>query len=72
MKVFIWERVYKCSDNYHDSGGVVVFSENEERARELANQKNGCAIRPDEMPDDVRVVDGGEEAVYIMPDAGCC
>ena len=72
MKVFIWNRVNQCSDNYHSEGGVVVFAENENRARELANMQDGCDIQPYEMPDDVRRVTSGKEAVYIMPDAGCC
>ncbi len=77
MKVFVWERVGECSDNYHSEGGVVVFAATEERARKLANTRKGCNILPDEKPDEVRwVLDGddvdGVEAVYIMPDAGCC
>lgn len=72
MKVFIWEEVAKCSDNYHSEGGIVVFAETEERARSLANSRSGCSIKPDEMPDSVREVVGGEESVFIMPNAGCC
>lgn len=72
MKVFVWHSVEKCSDNYHDDGGVVVFAETGERARELANANEGCAIKPEEKPDDVRNVYGGPEAVYICPNAGCC
>ena len=72
MKVFIWQRVEKCSDNFHEEGGVVVFADSEARARELANQQPGCAIRADEMPDEVRDVAKGAERVFIMPDAGCC
>ena len=72
MKVFVWQRVDRCSDNYHPSGGVVVFAESEDRARELAQAHPGCAIKADEKPDAVRQVNGGDEAVYIMPDAGCC
>lgn len=71
MKVFVWRRVDKCSDNYHSEGGVVVFAQDEERARTIANAVSGCAIKPEEQPDDVRDT-AGEEAVYIMPDAGCC
>ena len=74
MKVFVWERVQECSGYYHSQGGVVVFAANEKRARELANSREGCNIQPDEHPEDVRLVLGGDEdeAVYIMPDAGCC
>ena len=72
MKVFVWECVDQCSGSYHSDGGVVVFAESEQRARELANAKEGCAIKPEEAPDDVRDVADGGERVYIMPNAGCC
>lgn len=71
MKVFVWNRVDKCSDNWHSEGGVVAFAETEERARELANV-GGCYIQLNEKPDDVRDVLCGPEKVYWMPDAGCC
>jgi len=72
MKVFVWERIEKCSDSYHPEGGVVVFAETEERARLIAKEKTDCEISINEKPDDIREVLGGEEKVYIMPDAGCC
>ena len=72
MKVFIWHRVSKCSDSYHEEGGVVVFANTLPRAREIANAVKGCQIRPDEKPDEVRECGEGPERVFIMPDAGCC
>ena len=72
MKVFVWQRIKHATDSYHEEGGVVVFAESEEAARELALAK-GATIAPDEAPDDVRdVFSGGIAAIYIMPDAGCC
>lgn len=72
MRVFIWERVSHATFNYHSEGGVVVFAETENRAREIANAVEGCSIEMNEAPDHIRDVDGGEEAVFIFPDAGCC
>ncbi len=74
MKVFVWERVQHASGNYHSEGGVVVFAETEERARELANTQVewSTKIAANEPPDEVREVVGGEEKVFVMPDAGCC
>ena len=72
MKVFVWERVHTVTDSYHSGGGLVVFAETEERARELANEQEGCKLRQDENPNEVRYVVGGGERVFIMPDAGCC
>lgn len=71
MKVFVWERVDHVTDNWHTEGGPVVFAETEERARELANAQSGCELKPEEAPDGVRDVAGGEEKIFIMPDAGC-
>ncbi len=72
MKVFIWQNIEQCTDSYHPEGGVVVFAETEQRAREIANKKSGCNIQPEEKPDEIRELTGGEEKVYIFPDAGCC
>jgi hypothetical protein len=72
MKVFIWSYVYQCTNNYHSGGGVVVFAETEQRAREIANATPGCAIQESETPEEVRDVAGGGERVFIMQDAGCC
>jgi hypothetical protein len=64
VKVFVWDDLSECSSNYHSGGGVVVFAESEDRARELANSQPGCQIRSEEKPKDVRDVASGEEAVY--------
>lgn len=72
MKVFVWGRINHATDSYHKEGGVVVFADTEERARALANSKPGLCIADSEEPDDEREVAGGVEAVYVMPDAGCC
>lgn len=72
MKIFLWKRIQNATENYHSAGGLVVFAETEERARELANAQSGCELKPNEAPDEVRDVASGEEKVFIMPDAGCC
>lgn len=72
MKVFIWERVRQCSNNWHSEGGVVVIAESEERARELANSDEECDIKPEEAVSHVVNTDATEEKVFIFPDAGCC
>lgn len=73
MKVFVWNRIGQLIVNpHHPSGGVVVFAETIERAREIASQQEGCCISGDEKPNDVRDVVGGTESVYYFPDEGCC
>jgi len=72
VKVFVWQRVNKCTDNWHEEGGIVVFAETEDRARELANAKDWTDIKSSENPDAVRECGDGPEQVFLMPDAGCC
>lgn len=72
MKVFIWNYVSQVSDNYHSGGGLVVFAVDETRARELANEQPDVKLKKSDIPDEVRDVVGGSEAIFIMPDAGCC
>lgn len=73
MNVYVWQYVAQCSNNYHSQGGVVVFARTEERARDLANARDGCAIQPDEAPDRVAGCPlETEEGVFIFTDAGCC
>lgn len=80
MKVFVWKYLDHLTSSYHSGGGLVVFADSLERAREIAvkagewkgyPEKKPC-VQVEAEPDDVREVAGGEEAVYIMPDAGCC
>jgi hypothetical protein len=71
MKVFVWQYVSELTDNYHSGGGLIVFADNVERAKELA-EAQGVTFSESELPDVVRNVDGEEEMVFVMPDAGCC
>jgi len=71
MKVFVWDYISNLTDNYHSGGGLIVFAENVERAMELAIAEGVTFSESDNLVD-VRIVDGGEEQVYIMQDAGCC
>ena len=70
MKVFVWNRIENASRSWHSEGGLVVFAETLERAIVLANEKYAFPTEA-EKPDEVREVDG-DEACYVMPDAGCC
>lgn len=71
MNVYVWERIDRLTTNWHSEGGLIVFAETEERARELAADKV-MELKATEMPSEVRAVYGGDEAVYLFPDAGCC
>jgi hypothetical protein len=76
MKVFIWERIEKLTDNYHSDGGLVVVAANLQRAVELA-EAEGVEFSKgdyDELtPSNVyNTDDSAKEKVFIFPDAGCC
>ena len=72
MKVFIWQRVYKCSNNYHSEGGVVVIAEDVDTAIGIANMEEGCEIEHGTEPDYEVETTSTERKVFIFPDAGCC
>jgi hypothetical protein len=72
MKVFVWEDISNLTDNYHSDGGLIVFAETVERAIEMAIEQGVTFHESELTADDVRIVGGGEEKVYIMPNAGCC
>ena len=70
MYVFIWARVKRLTKNHHQEGGLVIFAASAERALEMAKAA-GVRLYPFELPNEVRAT-FGEEAIYLMPDAGCC
>lgn len=72
MNIYIWNRVEHATNSWHPEGGVVVFADTLEEAIYLANAKDGCEIKGEEKPDEVRACSEGEKKVFIMPDAGCC
>ncbi len=74
MKIFIWNEIEKCSDNYHTEGGLVVIAETEERAREMVSASK-CSLQDSEKPDevfDLTTESDPKEKVFVFPDAGCC
>jgi hypothetical protein len=68
MMVFVWKALDHVSDRYHENGGLVVFASSLERAIAIASEKGAIA---NDKPDEVRKTQG-QEAVYIMENAGCC
>lgn len=72
MNVYVWQCVAKCTDHYHEEGGVVVVAASVERARELAAAQ-GCKISDEEAHDaEIPCAAGEPERVFIFPDSGCC
>jgi len=72
-KIFIWDNVEKCTDNYHCGGGVVVIARGEITARKLANSIDECEIKDDEKPIKIlKLAEEYKDDVFIFPNAGCC
>ena len=86
MKMYLWDYIRHCTDNYHSEGGVVVFANSQDEARikfkEYATKvfsnswsKAECYIEDDELPELILTITGAEpldKDVYIFPNAGCC
>lgn len=74
MQVFIFPHLEQVSGNYHTNGGAVIIAENDEKARQLAEQTDGLQISESEWQTaEVFTISGdAPPKVYIYPDAGCC
>lgn len=74
MKIFVFERINKCSDNYHKEGGLVVIAKDIEHAKELLKRDNSIHVTEDEWKDveSFTLTDNVEPKFWVMPDAGCC
>jgi len=81
MKIFIWKHLEMMSRHWHSDGGVVVFADTIEEARELFCKTAIKKYVEDEWdiktipPDEIFTVVGGDgpkEKVITFPDAGCC
>lgn len=77
MKCFVWDSVDEITDNWHDSGGVLVIAVDPARAQELIAERvagsykrlNPILGQPTKWWD---VPADSEEFVMLFPDAGCC
>lgn len=79
MKIFIWDHVEECTENYHTDGAVAIIAPSLKRAREIAFFDVGLArfkkpIKGIEIePSHSYELKGfHEEKVLIFPNAGCC
>jgi hypothetical protein len=74
MKIFIFEYVAKCSENYHSGGGVVIIAEDVESAKELISTDEYITITDEEWEsaEMFNISDVIKPKYWVMPDAGCC
>jgi hypothetical protein len=86
MKVFIWQYASNVTDNYHSSGGLVIFAESLSDALSALGTKlesvkadSWCDFDPTACSAYTKgpdvTFDVGPDApsmVLIFPDAGCC
>ena len=73
MKAFVWKRIEKVSNNYHEDGGLLIIAENLRRAREIAITRDGTPmIGVADEPDFIFEATAYQEEVIAFPDTGCC
>lgn len=66
MRSFVWQRIDKLTDNYHEDGGLLIIAESLEKA--YAMEPSALGIKPDF---DYECEDQLVKKI-IFPDAGCC
>lgn len=74
MKIYVFERIDKCSDYYHEEGGLVVIAKDIEHAKELLKTDDSIKVTDKEWEDveSFALADNVEPKFWVMPDAGCC
>lgn len=71
MKVFVWENVDNLTENYHDSGGLVVVAESLERARQVVNESGDKYERSKEARNAAyKELCNSFRAMHGLPDKG--
>lgn len=80
MKLFVWDRIKKVSDEYHEDGGLLIIAESEKRARQMAKEYvtyfyktiiYPIDLKEHEKPTLIRECEG-PEFIITFPDSGCC
>ena len=74
MKIFIFEYIDKCSNNYHDGGGLVIIAKDTSHAKELIRKEPFIEVTVKEWEKVETFILLGNETpkIWTMPDAGCC
>jgi hypothetical protein len=74
MKIYVFERVGKVSNNYHEEGGLVIIANDIEHAKELINKTDDIDVTDDEWSkvESYELAENVEPKIWAMPDAGCC
>lgn len=82
MILFIWQRMEKVTNAYHDEAGVAVVALDQNRARAMIEKYRDDHFRKDwsdagvsaeiKEPDATYPVVATEERIFVFPDNGCC
>jgi len=74
MKIFVFKRIDKCSDRYHEEGGLVIIAKDVEHAKELLKTDKSIEVTDKEWEtvESFALADNVEPKFWAMPDAGCC
>ena len=83
MKMHIWTQISQVTDEYHDGGGVMIYTSRDPNEVWTEYLEAVAKALPDRYIEDVRkslpeadvIIDGGvdtREQVFVFPNAGCC
>ncbi len=74
MKIFIFNRIEKCSSNYHEEGGLVIIANDTEHAKELISSDDAIVVTDEEWSEveSFELLESVSPKIWVMPDAGCC
>lgn len=84
MKLYILEAVERCTDNYHDGGGLVIIAEDLHHAKQMIEKVNRDRIDNQQShlytitteqwhgARELILFSPAEPEIIVFPDAGCC
>lgn len=74
MNVYVFERIGKVSDYYHEEGGLMIAANSVERAKEMIDAKPFVKVTDEEWAEVLVIAahPDTEESFITFPDAGCC
>lgn len=74
MNVYVFERIEKATDNWHEEGGLMVVAKSVERAKEMIEAEPTIEVTDEEWAEVLVIAAHGDtdERLITFPDTGCC
>ena len=76
MKIFIFKKIEKCTDQHHTDGGLVIVARDIEAAKNLIKLDSNISISDDEWKYVIKYeLDKNYTYMhkfFVMPNSGCC